>query len=315
MVEPVTPVVVAPVAPVVDPAAPVAPVVPVVPAPTQISVPATPPTPLTTPQDAWRLGLDADLQADLTIQGTKSINDLARRLVDTKAMVGVDKISKLKENASPEETRLWMKDNLGLARPDTADGETGYKFDLTVAHPDFKEQMGATMTHVAKAMFELDVPLEKGQALVKSFLENESALYEEAQKAMVLAEETAINGLKQELGSAFDHKIGIVQHALKELDPTGEATQLLEDTRLGNHPAIIKMLIKMAENMGGDSLAVADVSQGRAFVTSPEQATAEIKQLTLDKEFREKLTNKSALGHKEALDKWTQLHQIQAGGK
>ncbi len=309
MVDPAAPAPTAP-PPGAPPADPSAPVAPVVPPATQIGTPTAPVTPIATPENAWKLGLDPAFQADPTIQQTASINDLAKRFLDTKKMVGADKIVKMGENITPDERRLWMKDNLGVARPDV---ETAYGFDLKDAHPEFQEAAAATLEHVAKTFFEHDIDAELGKKLVSAFLQNEAQMFETQQQAMMQSEEAALVTLKQELGQSYDHKIGIVKHMLNQIDPSGEATALLDNSRLGNAPPILKMLIKAAEHMGGDNLVNSDTPQATSWVTSPEQAKAEIAQLQTDKEFRKALTDKSEPGHAEAYRKWTELHKIQAG--
>ena len=111
--------------------------------------------------------------------------------------------------------------------------------------------------------------------------------------------------LKKEFGNAFDEKVGHAVNAVREFGGE-ELQEVLDQTGLGNHPAIVKAFAEIGRNLAEDT--VGGSSKGD-FGKTPEQAQSEIKQLRQDTEFWTKYTDRGQPGHKEAVEKMSNLYR------
>jgi hypothetical protein len=88
------------------------------------------------------------------------------------------------------------------------------------------------------------------------------AYAEDVQEGMKAREQTgreAEDALKAKYGNNFSRNMAISQRALKAVDEDGSIKEFLEDTGLGNHPALIKMFLDYGKRMVEDGLIPGDV--------------------------------------------------------
>ena len=124
---------------------------------------------------------------------------------------------------------------------------------------------------------------------------------ERAEQFRTQAEQT----LKKEFGNAYEEKIKHATNAVRQFGGD-ELADVLDSTGLGDHPAIVKAFAEVGRNLAEDTIGG---SAKGDFGKTPEQAESEIKSLRQDTEFWKKYTDKRQPGHKEAVEKMTELYK------
>lgn len=228
------------------------------------------------------------------------VGGLAKSYVHAQSLIGADKVLK------PQAT--WKADQWGTfwdaaGRPKT---ENDYKFSETVIPKEALAKIPeAQLTEVKKFFHGQGLNNAQAESILKYYVEanvgQEHARGQEREQARI-ASETA---LKEKYGAQFDAKVELARAVSQKLGDQ-EFASYMESSGLGNDPRIIGFLVKVGEAMMDDS------ARGKGaglIVTSASQAQLEISNLKQDKDFITTLTNVGAVGHKEAKERWVQLHQ------
>lgn len=58
------------------------------------------------------------------------------------------------------------------------------------------------------------------------------------------------NQIRQELGESFDAHVGAAKHMLNDLDRSGEVKEMLNSSRAGSHPAVVRFMASVARKLG-----------------------------------------------------------------
>ncbi len=123
-----------------------------------------------------------------------------------------------------------------------------------------------------------------------------------------LASANGVADLKKEWGAAWDAKIDTAGRAMSTF-ASDEFRKFLDDTKLGNHPHMLKMFSSIGEKLMESSTETG--GGGSGFKTlSPVEAKAEINVLQADENFQKAYTNARHAGHKDAVDKMTRLFEF-----
>ncbi len=182
------------------------------------------PTPAPVPAD-WRSSIDEDLRGAKCLQDYKDINSLIKSHVHLNSMIG-----KRVADMSPEDAEVLKglygrpKDAQGYSIPEGAAPEVAdwYK----------------------KTAFELGLSTEQALKLSQSFMDLEKSAMERMSVQHRQQEEELQATLQKEFGSALDKRVAV---ARKAVDAYGgaELKDYLNQTGLGNHPAMIKAFEKI----------------------------------------------------------------------
>jgi hypothetical protein len=268
------------------------PVIPVTPA----VAPAVPVIP-----ENWKDALPEDVRKLPTIAALKTVPDAITMLLAGQKMVGAGKVAIPGKDAGEAE---WGAVHDALGRPKTAD-------DYQIAAPKDLPPGFAIDDGLAKGFRETAHKLGLLPAQVQGLFgwfvgENAKAFAGQADAgAAQLAETNA--ALRKEWGFAYDRKLAV---ALKAVTAFGGAdlVGLLNQTGLGNHPVIIKMMAKVGEKIGEDPILAGTPAAGEGAQT-PLAAQEKILELQGDKEFRAAYTAKEHPGHAAALLRMQRLHE------
>lgn len=171
----------------------------------------------------------------------------------------------------PSKPEEWDTFYAKAGRPETPDkyqyvapdlGVDGHQFDLPEG---FEEGLRRT-AHAAK------MNQVQFDAYVKAETEALRSEITEARERGKQAEES----LRSMWGAAADVNLALSQRALDFYDPKGELKDLLVESGLGNHPAIIKMFYDASTRLVGDGLIPGEV----AGAATPDVALTKINELT-----------------------------------
>lgn len=198
--------------------------------------------------DGWTAILPEDMRENPSLQGYRSLPDLAKSLINTKRMVGADKARFLfapNENSTHEERREFYQK---LGCPESPD-----KYEIKLPEgstPDERMQ-----SHFAKIAHERGLNNEQFQSLVDGYNDYQVEL---AKLAQLEADERFDNGVKQlqqEWRSSYDEKLQTANRAVKEFG----LTEFLSEKGLQNDPDMVKVMYKIGsmllESKGPDTFA------------------------------------------------------------
>lgn len=226
-------------------------------------------TPASQPAPASFLDmLPEDLRQEPSLRSFTNPADLAKSYVHAQRMIGADKVALPGKSATDDE---WRAIYQRLGAPDDPQ-----KYEFTESPQVLDE---SAIGEFRNAAFEAGLNNRQAETVAKfmdSTLQGAQAKFEQQ------AEELRYGGeqeLRKEWGQAFDQRVELAYKAA--VDTLGSADLLdeikLADGRmLGDHPAIVKMFAKIAEQIGEDSL----VGETSEMVMTPADAAQRISEMT-----------------------------------
>lgn len=199
--------------------------------------------------------LSEELRQAKSLSNFKDVNDLAKSYLHAQQLIG-----KRVQDMSPEDVAM-LNGLRGV--PDSSDKyqlpEQAVPEEAAKWYKDLAHKAGLT-NQQAKEVFESYVNLER-QA-------NERM---QAQRAEFKSQAEA--ELRREFGQGYTQQLQLAKSAVKAFGGD-EVLKALNETGLGNHPSVIKMLAKIGENLLEDSIMEADKSQ--VFGDTPDRVQATI---------------------------------------
>lgn len=265
---------------------------------------ATPaaPSEVTIPEN-WNQALPEDIRNDPSMKDFKpdaeGFANLAKAHIHGQKMIGKDRIALPGANATPEELSSFYN---SIGRPETPDQ---YKIELPEGlknvQPDeeglkewkaFMHEQGLTNSQVQNLVLRYYQDIDQGIAA------------NQQQSQAQISE--GLNKLKQDWGDEYDQNVSIAAGVVRKFGGE-EVQQYLDESGLGNDPALISLFHKVGAAMLDDS---ASGGSQDILVTDQTRAKQEIASLKADKSFLNSLTDKQAVGHKEAKSRWDDLHKV-----
>lgn len=240
------------------------------------------------PVTDWRSSLPEDIRSEKSLEHMKDVTEMAKSYINAQKMLG-SRIPIPREGEEDKWNELYGK----LGRPESPD-----KYQYTRPETDF----GVYSEEMEKKFLEAAHKAGLNSKQVQALMEFEAQRLGELNEVFQGARQEAEQELQKEWGMAYKQKMASAQRAVAAL---GDETliQLLDETGLGNHPAIIKWAAKVGEAMGEDS-AVGGGTQ--AFSMTPGQAMDRISQLKSDQNWVKRWSS----GDAEAKAELDKLHQF-----
>lgn len=244
---------------------------------------------------ADRSWLPEAYRADPTFQDLKDLDGLAKSYKHAASLVGIDRGQVIRLPTSPdapEWSDVWAR----LGRPENAEG---YKITAPAGMDD------ATLTAFRATAHRLGISNDQAASLMEFYGGSLTALQERDQAAAAVAQADTTNALRREWGLAYDDQLHSARRAVREVG--GDAMlKLLEDTRLGDHPDVVRMFAKMGERLAEPNGLKG--GGGTMQMLTPASAQAEIRALQADKGFATSLSDRQHPGYKAARERWDALH-------
>lgn len=267
--------------------------------PTIMAAPAPPP-----PPTSWRDDLPDDLKTNKSIEKFKDKAALAKGYVDLeKSSSRGDRILiPTKDSTDAERATFWEK----IGRPVEAKGyelpAEGIPADVTLND----EQIAGFQ----KFAHEIGLSKEQYAACVRFDAQRQGTAMEGINTSAEEFKEQAEVELKKEYGDAYPERLEMANDALMHFGGQ-EAIDVLVDTGMANHPALVKMMVKVGMAVGQD-----EIMGGGHRVTydkTPDEALAEMGRLKTDKEFMDAYVSKQHPGHEEAVTRMLKLQEAAHG--
>lgn len=253
----------------------------------------------------WRSGLPADLRAEKMFENIKgrdaaeALPALAKGYRDAQKLVG-NSMGKLPgKGASEAEIKTWKEQNLtklrdaGLIDAPPKDGKYTAKIirdGEPMAVPD------GTYDELSKEFAALGLTDKQAQGVLD--------LYSRSTDKIGGTVKDTMAELRKEWGAGAEMQIKSAQQAVREVGGD-ELIDVLEQTGLGNHPALIKTFAKIGAIIGEDDAVFRDTVR-----TGSDEAKAKIAAIKADK--KHAYWVREDPGHKAAVDEMGKLYQIVA---
>ena len=209
-------------------------------------------------QSDWRASQPEDLRSNPTIADTPSVEALAKRLIDTKSMVG-NSIRIPSEDASPEDKQKFIENlvskNIGLMPTPNFEDEANLKevykaLGLPEEHSQYtKPENWAGVDDerfgfLAAQAHEAGLSKRQFESLVSKIAQADN----EAMQKYEFERTAQMNELKGEWGNAFEQKTVRARNLAKQLEMPEDVQTALEN---GDVPAsVYRWLDKMATRFG-----------------------------------------------------------------
>lgn len=248
----------------------------------------------------WRASLSEDIRSEKMFDNIKGETWdevgplLAKQTVSASKLVG-NSMGKLPTKGDVAATKKWQDENLPKLReaglidsvPVSADKYTAKLIDRG-------ETVDKDLSGVYERFHKLGVTDKQAQGLLDMFQEQKNQLSGNA--------EAVIAGLEKEWGAATKGQLKLAERAAKDVGGE-ELIDVLNDTGLGNHPALIKMFAKIGAILAEDDPTFADTVR-----SDVEDAKAEKKRILTDK--NHPYWSRDLPGHNDAVKRMGQLNQI-----
>lgn len=222
------------------------------------------------------------------LQSFKDVNDLAKSYLNANSLLG-KRLSDMK----PEDIAV-----LNSLR------------DIPLNKDDyvFADDVGADLTEIYKNIsIKAGLTKEQAKIISDSFVELQRVESEKISADMDTNIINWHNELKKEFGDAYDKRIDVAKRGLNAFGDDG-LKQLLKDTGLHQHPAMVKLFAKVGKELLEDSFIEADKSS--KFGVTPEDANAMIKQNLANMEFRDAYYSAVHPGHALAVAEMNRLYSL-----
>lgn len=201
--------------------------------------------PIVGQEQDWRTSLPEDLRAEKSFEKFKGVPDLAKSYVEIQKTMG-SAIRVPKADAPAEEyDALYAR----LGRPESPE-KYEFKRPTVAEGVKYDEDMEKAFKGIAHKN---GLSTRQAQGILDSYNELQAGRMSKFTGAM----EEGVTGLKKEWGQSFDRNIELARQSVRKLGGD-EMVSLLEETGLGNHPAMIKFFSKMGEQIAEDQMILGD---------------------------------------------------------
>lgn len=248
-----------------------------------------------TPTSIFDFLNDDSLKGTKTLEKFKSPDELAKSYIELEKHSG-GTVKVPGEGATKED---WDKFYNKLGRPESSEGYQLQKPEDTdaVKWDDSFEKAFLPAAHA------LGLTNKQVQGLV----DWQRRLVQESVDSLSKQREETTEQLRREYGGATEKNLALAFQAVKRFGGE-EAAAAFNETGLGNHPALVKMMVNISKNLLEDTL----VGESMTSLETPDQAKQKIEQIRADKEhpFHK---GAGAPGYDTALKEWTRLHEVAFG--
>jgi len=248
--------------------------------------------------------LPKDIASEAMFKDIKDVEGLARGFHGAQKLIGVPKDQLLRLPANPDDPKEMAPIYDRLGRPDKPESykltlPEGMTLNAEASKPIFEKahELGISQKQLDGLYGALRETATKNEAAAKAKSDGEMA--------------AAVATLKTEWGQAFDQKVAngtaALEHFAKALNLGDGLLKELDATRLGNNPALAKLLDHLGSQLREDG-KLTGKAKGEDQLASPTEAKQNINALRADKAFMKQYMDKRDAGHAAAVAKMAALH-------
>ena len=264
---------------------------------------ATPPaapstTPPTTPAD-WRAAFPEALRDNPSLKEIPDIPTLAKRFIDTKALVGADTVA-IPQKSWTDEQRRDFFNKIGC--PEKTDG---YVLPENVEMPQGFQRDDGLLDEMRQESHRLGLTDQQFAGVARLMLTKGLIRTDDFQHGHDTALEDTTQVLRKEWGTAYDQEIAFADVTLEKFG--GEALlKEVKENHLYLFPELTKACAKIGHMIANDNILGAGP---KSLMHTPESAQNAIGEKKRDKEFMKVYLDESAMGHAAAVDEMWALQK------
>ena len=263
---------------------------------------AEPTTTLTEGQFNFKEHLAPEYKDHTALKDISDVNGMAKSYISAQEMIGQQRLPIPVAEADPSE---WSRFYDSVGRPQGTEGD-GYKFDEALL-PEGVQKNEDMEKFFRKSMHDAGLSQKQAADMYKSYNEFSGQFTEKQANTTSDMEKQWDTDIRQEFGLAYNDQLESAKAAIEEFG-SDDLKGYLDESRLGNHPEMIKFAAKIGTQL------LEKGSQGRAgrqnsSVLTPDQAKNEIAQLHGNPQFMEAYHG-SGPSHQEAITRMTALHDF-----
>ena len=254
------------------------------------------------PLATWRDQLPDGLKTEPSLAQFKTIEDLSKSYIETKRMVGADKVVKPQEKWDDAKYDEFYD---ATGRPKEA---KDYKFtDEMFAGLQLNTE---ALENDKKIFHEAGLSQRQATKLMERLSEVKRGAAKEAEQHTLSMNKAAEDTLRAEWGAGYEDQIHIANQTISALGGDALRDEIIKGG-YGNNVTMLRVFSQLGKNMSEDQ----SFGQGPGLsLRDSTRANMEIANLTMDKEFMEAFTNKHAQGHKQAVEKMRSLRKTAHSG-
>lgn len=223
----------------------------------------------------WKKALPDELRNAPSLKAFNDVEALAKSYVNTKKLVGADKIPVPTEHASEAD---WKEVFNKLGLPET---ETDYKVDLS---KEISEALNPDHFKVLKeAAYKLNVLPHQLKGLVETFHQIDSQAAENFAAEQSTNITKALDELKDEWGVAYDANLGRATKLMRDIADDKD-WDFIEKQGFTKSPQLVRLFGKLADKLYGEA-EIKDGGEIRNGALTPSEALAKIEELRGEKAY------------------------------
>jgi hypothetical protein len=233
----------------------------------------------------------------------KDINSLAKSYISGQELVGKQRLP-LPPSDADSDTMGKFYDSIG--RPvGTADNGYGYDFSKTGDMPEGMVKDEKAESYWREKMHARGLTQKQAEGLYEDQIAFTDGMLKGSKEQQVATEKGWDESLRQDLGLAYTDQMEAAKLAI-ETYGTDDLRTYFNESRLGNHPEVIKFAAKVGVTLMESGAHGSNARSGGNAMT-PDQAKSEISNLQRDSSFM-KDYNEQTPKHSEAVATMQRLH-------
>tara|TARA_R110000751_G_scaffold137947_1_gene241520 strand:- start:428 stop:1285 length:858 start_codon:yes stop_codon:yes gene_type:complete len=246
--------------------------------------------------------LSPEYKDHTALRDISDVNGMAKSYISAQEMIGQQRLPMPVSEAGSAE---WSKFYDSVGRPTGEEGK-GYDFGVPEGTKQ-SEEVTSMETFFRKSMHEAGLSQKQASDMYKSYNDFSGQFVEKQASTTADTEKQWDTDVRKEFGLAYNDQLESAKAAVEEFG-SDNLRDYLNESRLGNHPEMIKFAAKIGAQL------LEKGSQGRAgrqgtSVLTPEQAKNEIAQLHGNAQFMEAYQT-SGPSHEDAIKRMTELHDF-----
>lgn len=260
---------------------------------------------------SWHEQLSEEYQGNDTLANIPDLDTLAKSYLDSQSYIG-NSVRIPGEDAGQED---WAKFNEklaakvpGLLNLPEDQAEASALLYQKLGRPESADKYSSAQDASAEQMEFMKWAWENGMSdsQVKAWLDENSSRGTASQEAIQKEFSDLESALKEEWGQGYQRKLADANNAIKAFADE-QVANFLENTGLGDHPMIQRLLAAAGENLG-EGQTEGLTGQGNRFQYTPEEAKNRITEIQRNPEHE--FNNPRSRGYKDAVAHMESLYQM-----
>jgi hypothetical protein len=225
-------------------------------------------------KSSWREYLDENVSTDASMAGIKDLNTLGKNYINTKRMVGRDKISIPKEGDAPE---IW---NEFYKQTGVPDKEDGYELEDSKDIPkEFEKNLVDEKKNFMKKAFENKMSKKSANASWQYYQDSMISAYNKINSSKQIEIESNRESLQKEWGEGYDQNRNFAIDLFKSFDKDGSLDKWAESKELKQDANFIRLLHNISKNFKEDYIKEHDLVKAS---NTPLEYKSQLNALTRD---------------------------------